>query len=376
MLALAPTHLFTGDGMLENTTVKIDGGRIVDVVRGVAADAVKLDGLLAPGFIDIQVNGGGGALFNDAPTVETLATIAAAHRRFGVTGFMATLISDERGKVETAIKAVDEAIRAGIDGLLGLHLEGPWLSTPRRGVHPAEFLRELDQDDLRVLAFKHAFPLMVTVAPEQVGPESIKALVDYGVRVSLGHTAASTDMVEAALAAGASGFTHLFNAMPPLEGRNPGALGAALASRSAWAGLILDGIHVHPVSAKAAFAAKTADKMILVSDAMATVGSNTASMSLFGEAISVRDGALRTEMGTLAGAHLEMSAATRNAVNLLGASPGEALRMASLTPATFLGIDNERGRIAQGYRADLVLLDDRMRASVTWINGRQVTDAA
>ena len=372
MLALAPTRLFTGDGMLENATVRIDGGRIVEVAHGVAADAVKLKGLLAPGFIDIQVNGGGGVLFNDAPTVATLAIIAAAHRQFGVTGFMATLISDEPGKVEAAIKAVGDAIVAGVEGVLGLHLEGPWLSAPRRGVHPAEFLRELGQEDLRLLTSKCSFPLMVTVAPEQVGPDSIRALVDAGVRVSLGHTAASTEMVEAALAAGASGFTHLFNAMPPLEGRNPGAVGAALASRKAWTGLILDGIHVHPVSAQAAFAAKTADKMILVTDAMATVGSETASMSLFGEAISVQDGALRTGTGTLAGAHLEMSGAVRNAVKLLEASPGEALRMASLTPATFLGIDSERGRIAQGHRADLVLLDDDMRASATWISGRQV----
>ena len=372
MLALAPTQLFTGDSMLESVTVRIDGGRIVEVAHGVAADAVKLDGLLAPGLIDIQVNGGGGVLFNDAPTVETLATIAEAHRQFGVTGFMATLISDKPGKVEAAIRAVDDAISAGAEGMLGLHLEGPWLSTPRRGVHPAEFLREIDQDDLRLLTSKRSFPLIVTIAPEQVGPDSIKALTDAGVRVSLGHTAASAEMVEAALDAGASCFTHLFNAMPPFEGRNPGAVGAALASREAWAGLILDGIHVHPVSAKAAFAAKTADKIILVSDAMATVGSETASMSLFGEAISVRDGALRTETGTLAGAHLEMSGAVRNAVKLLEASPGEALRMASLTPAAFLGVDGERGRIAQGHRADLVLLDGDMRASATWISGRQI----
>ncbi len=372
MLALAPTRLFTGDGMIENATVRIDGGRVVDVAAGIAADAVKLDGLLAPGFIDIQVNGGGGVLFNDAQTIETLSTIAAAHRRFGVTGFMATLISDERAKAAAAIEAVEDAINAGVEGLLGLHLEGPWLSAPRRGVHPAQYLRELDADDLALLTAKHGFPLMVTVAPEQVGPQSIKALVDAGVRVSIGHTAASTEMVEAALTAGASGFTHLFNAMPPLEGRNPGALGVALANRKAWTGLILDGIHVHPVSARAAFAAKTADRMILVSDAMATIGAANEFMSLFGEAITVQDGALRTGSGTLAGAHLEMSGAVRNAAKLLEASPNEALRMGSLTPAAFLGVQNERGRVAPGYRADLVLLDDNMHTKATWIGGRQI----
>lgn len=372
MLALAPTRLFTGDGVIENATVRIDGDRIVDVASGVASDAERLDGLLAPGFIDVQVNGGGGALFNDAQTVATLAKMAAAHRKFGVTGFMATLISDERGKAIAAIKAVDEAIASGVEGVLGLHLEGPWLSAPRRGVHPSEFLRELDDEDLQLLTIKRPFPLMVTLAPEQVGPKSISVLVQAGVRVSLGHTAASAEIVEAALAAGATAFTHLFNAMPAMEGRNPGPLGVALASRSAWTGLILDGIHVHPTSAKAAFVAKTADRMMLVSDAMATIGSDTPSMSLFGETISVRDGALRTGAGTLAGAHLEMSGAVRNAMKLLDASPGEALRMGSLTPAAFLGLDRERGRVAQGYRADLALLDHDMRAQATWIGGRQV----
>ncbi|RYG37339.1 MAG: N-acetylglucosamine-6-phosphate deacetylase [Burkholderiales bacterium] len=372
MLALAPTQLFTDDGMIENATVRIHGGRIVDVTHGIAADARKLDGLLAPGFIDTQVNGGGGALFNDTQTVETLKTIAMAHAQFGVTGFMATLISDERGKAAAAIAAVSDALAAGVEGLLGLHLEGPWLSAPRRGVHPAEFLRELDDADLKLLTKKLPFPLLVTVAPEQVSPQSIRALVKAGVRVSLGHTAAATGLVEQALAAGATGFTHLFNAMPPMEGRNPGPLGVALADRNAWAGMILDGIHVHPTSAKAAFAAKTADRLMLVSDAMATIGSDTPSMSLFGETISVRDNALRTASGTLAGAHLEMSGAVRNAVTLLGASRNEALRMGSLTPATFVGVDHERGRIAKGYRADLVLLDDDMHAKATWIAGRQV----
>lgn len=176
-------------------------------------------------------------------------------------------------------------------------------------------------------------------------------------------------MVEETLAAGATGFTHLFNAMPPMEGRNPGALGVALGSRSSWAGLILDGIHVHPASARAAFAAKTAAKLILVSDAMATIGSDDPSMSLFGERIEVRDGALRTEAGTLAGAHLELSGAVRNAVSMLHATREEALRMASLTPAEFLGVNHERGRIATGQRADFVLLDDALNVKSTWTGG-------
>ncbi|MDP3495863.1 MAG: N-acetylglucosamine-6-phosphate deacetylase [Hyphomonadaceae bacterium] len=372
MIALAPTQLFTGDGIVEDVTVRIDGGRIVEVAAGVETDAVKLDGLLAPGFVDVQVNGGGGVLFNDSQTVETLAVIAGTHRQFGVTGFMATLISDERDKTVRAIEAVGEAIRAGVDGVLGLHLEGPWLSEPRRGVHPARFLREMDTDDLNILTRKLSFPLMVTVAPEQIGPTTIRALVDAGVIVSLGHTAAAAEDVERAIDAGATGFTHLFNAMPPMEGRNPGPLGVALGRPDCWAGLILDGIHVHPASARAAFVAKTADRLVLVSDAMATIGSAQNAMTLFGETITVKDGALRTEAGTLAGAHLELSGAVRNAVAMLGASREEALRMASLTPASFMKAGDERGRIAQGYRADMVLLDSEMRVKATWIGGRQV----
>jgi N-acetylglucosamine-6-phosphate deacetylase len=344
----------------------------VEVSPAPSPSSVRLDGLLAPGFIDIQVNGGGGVLFNDAPKVETLATIAAAHRQFGVTGFLATLISDDRAKVVAAIDAVTRAVDAGVAGLLGLHLEGPWLSDPRRGVHPAKFLRKFDDEDLKLIAQMRPFPVLVTVAPEQIDAISLKELAAAGVTISLGHTAANAEDVEAALAAGATGFTHLFNAMPPLEGRKPGPVGAALGNRGSWAGIILDGIHVHPISARAAFAAKTARKLILVSDAMATIGSDNPSMSLFGEEIAVSDGALRTASGTLAGAHLEMASAARNAVGLLGASAREALRMASLTPAEFLGVDRERGRIAKGARADFVLLGSSLEVLGTWIGGNKV----
>jgi N-acetylglucosamine-6-phosphate deacetylase len=371
MQALSPSRLFTGDEIIEGATVLVDGGRIVEMKRTSHPGATKLEGLLAPGFIDIQVNGGGGVLFNDAPTAETLKTIAAAHRTFGITGVMATLISDDRAKVVKAIAAVEEAHRNGETGILGLHLEGPWLSDPRRGVHPSQHLRRFDADDLQLIAQHRPFPVMVTVAPEQIDMDAIRALRAAGVTVCLGHTAAPVEEIEAALAAGATGFTHLFNAMPPLEGRKPGAVGAALAHREAWAGLILDGIHVHPVTAKAAFAAKTEKKLILVSDAMSTIGAKSASMSLFGETITVSEGALRTASGTLAGAHLELSGAVRNATAMLGAAAREALRMASTTPAEFLSVDAERGRVAVGARADFVLLGDTLEVKGVWVGGKQ-----
>lgn len=372
MIAIAADQVFTGTELLGETTVHIADGRITDVTAGIATGAVRLDGLLAPGLVDVQVNGGGGVLFNDTPTVDALRIITEAHARFGVTAIMATLISDTRDKIAAAFDAAERASEQGLPGLLGLHVEGPWLSSPRRGVHPEKFLRALDAEDIRQLTQKRSFPLMVTLAPEQATPEQVKVLADAGIVVSIGHTAASHQAVEALLSAGARGFTHLFNAMPPLEGRNPGPVGAALANRNAWAGLILDGIHVHPLSAQAAFVAKSAQRMILVSDAMATVGSTEPDMTLFGERIAVSDGALRTASGTLAGAHLDLSLAVRNATTLLGATPEQAIRMASTTPAEFLQCEQHVGRIAAGNRADMVLLDERLNPQRVWISGLQV----
>lgn len=370
MTVLAPTRLFDGATIRSGVAVVVEDGRITAVLESTPPDALRLDGLLAPGFIDIQVNGGGGVMFNDSPSVDALRKIAAAHQRFGVTGIMATLISDSREKTAAALDAVSGAFAAGLDGIAGLHLEGPWLSVRRRGVHPAANLRPLDDIDLIMLTAQRGFPLMVTVAPECVSPEDIATLAAAGVRVSLGHTAASADVVGAALAAGATCFTHLFNAMPAMESRTPGPVGAALANASAYTGLILDGIHVHPLSARAAFLAKTAQRMILVSDAMATIGSDGPGMSLFGETVSLSEGALRTPSGTLAGAHLELSKAVRNAVGMMGASESDALRMGTLTPAEFLGI-NDRGRIAAGARADFVLLGPGLAPQGVWIGGQR-----
>jgi N-acetylglucosamine-6-phosphate deacetylase len=372
MAVLAATQVFTGTEMLADASIHVEGGRIVDVRPGVSPGATRLDGLLAPGLIDVQVNGGGGAMFNDAPTAETLRTIAKAHTALGVTGLMATLVSDERAKISAAIDAVEVGLREGIPGLLGLHLEGPWLSGPRRGVHPQRFLRPLDSSDASLLARKRPFPMLITVAPEQVSPEIVRALVDAGVTVSIGHTEAVHEQVEALLDSGATGFTHLFNAMPPMEGRRPGPVGVALARRDMWAGLILDGIHVNPISARAAFAAKSASKLMLVSDAMATVGSSTSTMTLFGEKIEVSGGALRTRTGVLAGAHLSLSGAVRNAVAMLGASVEQALQMASLAPAAFLRQDTIRGRIAAGARADMVLFGPDLDVRNVWIAGTRM----
>src|SRR5262245_30356203 len=181
MLALAAPRVFTGTELLDSATVHVRDGKIADITRGVAPGATAVDGLLAPGLIDVQVNGGGGVLLNDSPTIETLRTMSSAHARFGVTGIMATLISDQREKIAATIDAVTRGIQEGIPGLLGLHLEGPWLSAPRRGVHPEQFLRGLDAEDMRLLAQKRPFPVMVTLAPEQASPDNVKTLTSAGV---------------------------------------------------------------------------------------------------------------------------------------------------------------------------------------------------
>jgi N-acetylglucosamine-6-phosphate deacetylase len=369
MLALAPDWLFDGARMAQGLTVMVEGERIIGVTAQDVEGAVKLKGTLSPGLIDVQVNGGGGALFNDAPTVDTLRTTAAAHCAFGVTGIMPTLITDDRARMGAALEAVAAAVGA-VDGVIGLHLEGPWLSGPRKGVHPEKYLRIFDAEDLRLLTEPRPFPLMVTLAPECISLEHLKALASAGVIVCLGHTAAGVSEVQVALAAGARGFTHLYNAMSQLQGREPGAVGAALLDPNAWTGLILDGIHVHPESARLAFRCKGPERLMLVSDAMATLGAKDSSMNLFGETITVKDGALRTADGVLAGAHLALSDAARNAVAMLGASVEDALRMASLTPAEFLGA-TDRGRIMPGARADFVLLNAGLDVQSVWVGGRQ-----
>jgi N-acetylglucosamine-6-phosphate deacetylase len=376
MEALTGGRIFTGDRIVEDRAVLIDEGRIVDVVpEGSVPPGARRTplegGLLAPGFIDVQVNGGGGVLFNDEPTVEAVRRIAAAHRAFGTTGLLPTLITDLPEKMPRAIAAVAEAIRLGVPGILGIHLEGPFLNVARKGVHEADKIRPATEADLPVLTSLGSGRTVVTLAPELAPPGFIRRLAAAGVLVSAGHTAASHDQIVAALAEGVSGFTHLFNAMTPLSSREPGAVGAALADPRSWCGLIVDGHHVHPASAKVAIAAKARGRMMLVTDAMPPVGADDPSYRLRGETITVVGGRCATADGTLAGSALDMASAVRNTVRLVGLDLEEALRMASLYPAGFLGMDGERGRIAPGYRADLVLLDDALDVRATWIDGAE-----
>ncbi len=373
-------RVLTVRGLVAGLAVVIDGGRIAAVcdpadVPVSAGPRHDLQGdTLLPGFIDIQVNGGGGVLFNNAPTVDALRRIAQAHRRFGTTGMLPTLISDDPEVMREAIAATRDAIAQGVPGILGLHLEGPYLASARKGTHDAGKFRVPDAAEIELVAsLGHGVTLM-TLAPECVSADTIHALAARGVLLCAGHTAGSYEDIRAGLDAGIRGFTHLYNAMSPLQGREPGAVGAALEDPHSWCGIVVDGHHVHAASLRVALAAKPRGKVLLVTDAMPPVGAADPSYTLYGETITVRDGAVRNAAGALAGSALDMATAVRNSVQWLGVPLEEAARMASTYPAEFMGLGREYGRIEPGYRADLVLLDDGLRVRNTWIAGAIADD--
>ena len=371
-------HVLAGETFRDDLTVVIEDGRIVALERDPDPEApvrdgqVDLDGgWLLPGFIDAQVNGGGGVLFNNDPSGEGIAAIAAAHRRFGTTGLLPTLISDHAPVMERAIAAVRKAIEEGVPGVLGIHLEGPYIAPARKGTHDAATFRVPGADELAMAASLDNGVTLLTLAPERVPLESIRALVERGVVVAAGHTAGTYEEIRAGLEAGVRGFTHLYNAMSPLTGREPGTVGAALEDAHSWIGIIADGVHVHPASLRLALKAKPRGKVFLVTDAMPPVGAASPRYELYGEVITAVDGVVRNAAGALAGSALDMAAAVRNAVQWLGVDLAEAARMASTYPAQFLGLDDARGHIEEGFIADLTLLDADLQVSRTWIAGRQ-----
>ncbi len=371
--ALLPRRVLTPAGFEEGRCVLIEAGRIAALIPAADcpadAEGRSLDGDLLPGFIDLQVNGGGGVLFNDQSTVDGIAAIAAAHRRFGTTGLFPTLISDDLDVVARAITAVDAAIEQGVPGILGIHIEGPFLNPAKKGIHDAAKFRTLDADAIDLISSLRNGRTLVTLAPELAPPGAVRALVDRRVIVAAGHTDATYEQVRAALDDGLSGFTHLYNAMTQLGSRAPGVVGAALADRTSWCGLIVDGHHVHPAALRVALAARGADHLVLVTDAMPTVGSDTKQFTLNGQTIIADDGRCVSPDGTLAGSDLDMAMAVRNAQRLMGVDFATAVRMASTAPASAMRMSAERGEIRPGLAADLVLVDDRKQVIETWIAG-------
>jgi N-acetylglucosamine-6-phosphate deacetylase len=377
--AVAAGTVFDGARVHRDAAVVIAAGRVAALVpRRHLPPGMRVatlpDGIwLAPGFIDVQVNGGGDVLFNDAPSPEAIAAIAAAHRRFGTTALLPTLISDAPAKMRAARDAV--AAMAGIHpSVLGIHYEGPFLSPERAGIHDPAMFRSPDAADFALLTSLRRGITLVTLAPERVPAGFIAALAGAGVKVSLGHSAASYEQTRAALREGLTGFTHLFNAMPPIAGRAPGPVAAALEEPAAWYGLIADGMHVAPALLRLALRGR--GQAMLVSDAMPPVGGKSSEFMLCGRRITLSQGRCTAADGTLAGSALDMASAVRNCVRLLELPLPAALRLASTVPAGFLGIDDWLGRLAPGHRADMVALDPgEIRVVASWVAGKGNAEA-
>lgn len=371
-------RLVTPQGVLANGYLTIEDGRIAAFGDMSGAGASPRGGglldiggdHLVPGFIDTQVNGGGGRLFNDAPSVDTIATIGAAHAAHGTTGFLPTLISDDLDVIDAAMRAVEAAIDQGVPGVLGIHVEGPFIAKARKGIHdPAKF-RRLDAAAIDLLTSLRRGRALVTLAPELCGTSDIAALAGAGVIVAAGHTDADHATMRAALDAGVTGFTHLFNAMSPMLHRAPGVVGAALDDQASYCGLIADGHHVDPAVLRIVLRARPIDRCMLVSDAMPAVGSAHRSFPLNGVTIEVRDGVCVGPDGTLAGCDLTMALAVRNIMTMTGIGIEAASMMASLAPARFLRLDDVTGSIKVGRAADLVWLGREGEAKGVWQNGR------
>lgn len=373
-VALTGARVFTGERFLDDHAVVISGQRIAQVIPRNAIGSMRAQdlggGILAPGFIDVQVNGGGGALLNGQPGVETVRSIAAAHRRSGTVAMLLTVITDAPGVLLDAVQAVAAARAEGVPGILGIHIEGPFLDPARKGAHAQRFIREMTEQDVEQIAGFNCGTVMLTLAPNRVRPALIEVLTRRGVLVSLGHSDATYREARAALDAGARAFTHLFNAMSQMTGREPGMAGAALADAASFAGIIADGHHVHDAALQVAFAAKGPDRVMLITDAMPAAAGGPPSFELQGRRVVTENGRLQLADGTLAGSNLTMDEAVRHCVNRLELDLGQSLRMASHNPASFLGRGHELGRIAPGYLASLVHLDDALSVRQTWIEGQ------
>jgi N-acetylglucosamine-6-phosphate deacetylase len=371
--ALKAERLFDGTSVHENMAIIIEGIRIAEILPAAKlSKSMKIEdlgeGLLAPGFIDVQVNGGGGAFMNDNPTLGTVTTIAESHRRFGTTGLLPTVITDEPKIMFQAVAAVQAAIDGNFPGVLGIHLEGPFLDPARKGAHPANFIRAITDADVKRIVGLECGVVMMTLAPNKVAAEFIEELSRHGILISLGHAEATVPQVRRALGAGARAFTHIYNAMSQLNGREPGMVGVGLSDAESFCGVIVDGLHVDDIALKILFATKPLSRIMLITDAMPPAAGGPDSFALQGRVARRIGQSLELEDGTLAGSIVTMDETVRRSVQL-GVGIDDALRMASAVPAEFLRKNDELGHIKVGFKASLVHLTNDLRVNKTWIDG-------
>jgi N-acetylglucosamine-6-phosphate deacetylase len=377
-IAITGARIFDGASWHERSALVVNDGKVEGLIAADSptdAERVPADGaMLVPGFIDLQVNGGGGALLNLTPTVDAIRTICTNYIQFGTTALLPTLITDTAEQNVAVFAAGAEAVAQNVPAFLGLHIEGPHLALSRKGAHDPKLIRPMEEADLqRFIDARQKLPnLLVTVAAETVPPTQISRLAEAGIIVSIGHSDGTYAQVKAATEAGATVVTHLFNAQSQIGNREPGVVGAALDLGAISAGLIADGIHVHPASIGIALRAKRGPGQIfLVTDAMSPTGTDWTEFELTGQKVFRKDGALRLADGTLAGADLTMIDAINYVHHTVGVPLEEALRMASLYPAQALGVAETYGHLTRGARADFVVLSDDLKVRSTWIGGEK-----
>ena len=374
--ALLGSQIFCGERFYDDHALLVEGKSIVDIVdKNNTPDnfnKIELDqGILAPGFIDLQVNGGGGVLFNNSPNKESLNTIIKAHQFFGTTSIMPTVISDSLEVLEQCIKTVTEEIKNN-SSLLGIHIEGPFFNTKYRGVHQKQYISTINSDYLNLFESLRGFPVMLTLAPECISSQQLKHLTSLGIKTLAGHSDATYDELDDAIKNGLDGFTHLFNAMGQISAREPGVVGSALHFENTFASIIVDLHHVHPSLIQLAYQLKPKGKLFFISDSMATINHGKPSFELYDEVVNESDGRLVNSEGKLAGSSITQIDAVKNAYQKCNIPLNQALAMASRYPAEYLGIENHLGSLKPGYRADLVHFDSNFKVHNVWVSGKQI----
>ena len=377
--ALLGSQIFCGERFYDHHALLIDGKSIIEIVdeKNIpnAFNKIELDqGILAPGFIDLQVNGGGGILFNNRPTKESLNTIINAHQFFGTTSIMPTVISDSVKVLTKCTRAVTQEIKKN-SALLGIHMEGPIFSLKYRGVHQKKYISKLSSEYLELFSNLKEFPVILTLAPECISIKDLNHLASLGLKIMAGHTDASYDELEQAAKKNLNGFTHLFNAMSQMSAREPGAVGAALDFDNLYASIIVDLHHVHRSLIELAYQKKPIGKLFFISDSMATINHGEPTFELYDEVVSEQNGRITNAEGKLAGSSITQIDAVKNAYQKCNIPLDHALAMASRYPAEFIGVDRYLGSLKPNYRADLVHFDSNFKVNNVWTSGVKIKEA-
>ena len=376
--AITGSKLFNGIDFIEHKALLIDDQHIAGIVN---EDAIptdfsvqKLDGgILSPGFIDLQVNGGGGKLFNNSPDKESLNTIISAHQYFGTTSIMPTVISDSLNILQKCTDTISNEIDNN-HSLLGIHIEGPFFNVKYRGVHQKQYINTINASYLNLFETLDKFPVMLTLAPECISIKQLKHLNSLGFKILAGHTDANYDQLEEAVKYGLDGFTHLFNAMGQISAREPGVVGSAFDFDETSASIIVDLHHVHPSLINLSFKQKPKGKLFFVSDSMATINHGEPSFELYDEVVSESNGRIINSEGKLAGSSITQIDAIKNAYQKCSIPLESAISMATLYPAEYLGVSDYIGQLKKGYRADLAHFDSNFHVQNVWLAGKQIKE--